>query len=360
MINKFYMPILKTKQGEFLALSLLNRSIQGYVVPLIEVTNIEFDNEENTTPKTIEQHLDTVTERIEKKWGRSNAFLDAHLLNDTTPGGMNPVTYIYNRLSAGIAFPSPVLRLSTPESIKNAISGIMADNNLKEAAIRIFIADLMVQEFSENIRELLDYFKLDPSRVHIVLDLAGADFSNSEDFTDSILDQLKTFPEFLNWKSFTVCGGSFPKTNLLKAGESTVPRGEWTFYRKLISKIKEQEFNRHINYGDYGIIAPGHFKFDFKKMDRSANIRYTHDDVWFVVKGNSIKLNGNGQYIGLAKDIVKSDYFLGEHFSDGDSHLKKCTLKDGKAGNTTVWKKVGFNHHFAKVMADLRASYLAV
>jgi hypothetical protein len=360
MINKFYMPILKTKQGEFLALSLLNPSIQGYVVPLIEVTNIEFDNEENTTPKTIEEHLDTVTGRISKKWGRSNAFLDAHLLNETSPGGIDPVTYIYDQLSSSIAFPSPVLRLSTPERIKKAISEIMTNHNLKEVAIRVSIADIMVQEFSENIRGLLDYFKLTPSLVHIVLDLASADFSNSDDFTDSILDHLKTFPEFLNWKSFTVSGGSFPKTNLIKTGESTVPRGEWIFYKKLMSKLKVLESNRHINYGDYGIIAPGHFKFDFKKMDRSANIRYTHDDVWFVVKGNSIKLNGNGQYIDLANEIVKSDYYLGEHFSDGDNHLKKATLKDGKPGNTTVWKKVGFNHHFAKVMADLSASYLAV
>lgn len=360
MINKFYMPVLKTKQGEFLALSLLNPGIQGYVVPLIEVTNIEFDNEENTTPKTIEEHLDKITVRIAKKWGRSNAFLDTHLVNDSSPGGINPVTYIYHRLSADIAFPSPVLRLSTPENIKTAIRGVMSEQNLKEIAIRVLVGDLMVQDFSKKIQELLDYFGLSASTVHMVLDLAGADFSNSDDFTDSILDQLKTFPEFLNWKSFTICGGSFPKTNLLKAGESIVPRGEWIFYNKLVSKIKGQEFNRHINYGDYGIIAPGHFKFDFKKMDRSANIRYTHDDFWFVVKGNSIKLNGNEQYIGLANDIVKSDYYLGEHFSDGDNHLKKATLKGGKAGNTTVWKKVGFNHHLAKVMADLGASYLAV
>jgi Beta protein len=359
MINKFYMPILKTKQGEFLALSLLNPSIQGYLVPLIEVTNIEFDNEENTSPKTIEEHLIIITGRIAKKWGRSNAFLDTHLVNGTTPGDINPVKYIYNRFVGGITFPSPVLRLSTPENIKNAIREVMSEHNLNEAAIRVFVPDIMVPEFSKNIRQLLDYFELDTSAVHIVLDLAAADFSHTEDFTDSILDQLRDFPEFPNWKSFTVCGGSFPKTNLLKVGESIVPRGEWMFYKELVSKLKKQQFNRHINYGDYGIIAPGHFKFDFKKMDRSANIRYTHDDIWFVVKGNSIKLNGNEQYKDLAKDVIKSDYFLGENFSDGDSHLKKSTIKNGKAGNTTVWKRVGFNHHFTKVMADLRASYLA-
>lgn len=359
MISRFYMPVVKTKQGEFLALSLMNQSVQGYVVPLIEVTNIEFDNEENKTPKTIEEHLNNITKRIAQKWGRSNACLDTALVNDTSPGGTDPVTYIYNRLAQGIALPSPVLRLSYSDDIKRTILFNMSTYNLKEAVIRVFIPDIIVEEFSNNILQLLSYFKLEPSTVHMVLDLANADFSNSNDFSDSILEQLKVFPKLTEWKSFTICGGSFPKTNLLKVGENTIPRGEWIFYKMLVTKVKKQEFNRPINYGDYGIIAPGHFKFDFTKMDRSANIRYTHDDYWFVVKGNSIKLNGNGQYITLAKEIVNSKYYLGENYSNGDSHLKKTTLKNGKAGNTTVWKKVGFNHHFAKVMADLNANYLS-
>src|SRR5687767_12660817 len=105
MIDTFYMPVLKTKQGEFNALSNLNLSIQGYIVPLIEVSRIEFDNEENKTPKTIEEHLNTITNRIVKKWARSNAFLDTHLVNETNPYGINPVSYIYRRLSKAIAFP---------------------------------------------------------------------------------------------------------------------------------------------------------------------------------------------------------------------------------------------------------------
>ena len=306
-----------------------------------------------------EEHLDTVTNRICKKWPRTNAFLDAHLVSDTSPDGINPVTYIYNNLSAAKIYPSPVLRLSTTKSCKEAIREVMSKHNLPEPAIRIFINDIMSEDFAGNLQALLNYFSLNPSGVHMVLDLAAADFSNTEDFSDSILDQLRDFPEFKSWKSFTICGGSFPKTQLLQSGENIVPRGEWIFYGKLVTKLKVQEFSRHINYGDYGIIAPGHFKFDFRKMDRSANIRYTHDEDWFVVKGNSIKLNGSEQYIGLAKDIVKSDYFMGERFSDGDNHLKKTTQRGGKAGNTLVWNRVGFNHHFAKVMRDLSASYLA-
>ncbi|MDB5250670.1 MAG: hypothetical protein JWQ40_5064 [Segetibacter sp.] len=361
MINRFYMPILKTKQGEFNALFSLNLNIQGYVVPLIEVAEIEFDNEENKTPKTIEEHLNTITKRIVNKWGRSNAFLDTHLVDDTAPGGVNPVFYIYDRLSkAAIAFPSLAVRLSTPMMTKKAIKEVMSRHNLKELAVRIFIADLVSHDFSTKLRDLTNDFGLTAATTHLVLDLADADFSNIEDFSDGLLDQLADFPSFMDWKSFTICGGSFPRTSALKSGVTEVPRGEWKFYKRLTDKLAKQRMNRHINYGDYGIVSPGHFKYDPLKMDRSANIRYTHNMIWYVVKGNSIKLNGNDQYYDLAKQIIDSDYYFNEHFSKGDGHLLKCGQRETKtAGNSTVWKRVGFNHHFTKVMSDLRASYLA-
>ena len=149
------------------------------------------------------------------------------------------------------------------------------------------------------------------------------------------------------------------KTNLLKKGPSEVTRGEWIFYKTLMDKLKKTTFYRHINYGDYGIIAPGHFIYDVRK-DRSANIRYTHDNIWYVVKGSSIKQNGYEQYIELAKDIVDSNYYFDEHFSSGDKDLKKrASNNNKKPGNTPFWNKVGFNHHFEKVLTDLRAIYLS-
>lgn len=359
MVSKFYMPILRTKEGEFLALSQLKLDIQGYVVPLIEVADKEFDNEKNKEPKTIEDHLDTVAKRILKKWPRSNAFLYCDLVSHQSPNGITSVEYIYTRLSQAIALPSPAIRLTTPDEIKTAFRQVMVDKNLSEIAIRIFISDLMTEDLAKQLEALLNFFSLPQRNTHIVLDLENADFSKIDDFAESILDHLQTFPDFNQWKSFSVCGGSFPKSQQLTVGENIIPRGEWLFYKKLMELMTEASTTRHVNYGDYGIIAPGHFVFD-KRKDRSANIRYTFNDEWYVVKGKSIKINGYEQYIDLAKKIVKSDYYMKENFSAGDKHLKETTLKGAKPGSMTVWKKVGFNHHITKVMADLNAMYLAV
>jgi Beta protein len=360
MTSKFYLPIVKSKQGEFDALSLLNPNVKGLVMPLVEIAKMEFDNAENAKPKTIEKHLDTICKRIATKWGRSNAFIDTHLVNDALPDGKNCIEYIYERLAQSAGIPSLVIQFSTPGNIITAIKSAMEKYNLSEIAIRMSVADMVSPELLEKCQTILQSVEMEVTNCHLILDLNGSDFSNTDDFSDTIIDHFRDFPFFRSWKSVTVCGGSFPKTNLLKQGVNDIPRGEWALYNQLVEKLGNQDFVRHINYGDYGIVAPGHFEYDPLKMDRSANIRYTYNNNWYVLKGKSLKLEGHAQYFELAKKVVtESGCFLGENFSAGDLHLKKCSESQTTSGNPTVWNKVGFNHHFTKVLRDLSASYLA-
>ncbi|MBL7733678.1 MAG: beta family protein [Chitinophagaceae bacterium] len=361
MISKFYLPIIKSKQGEFDALSILNPDVKGLVMPLVEVAKMEFDNAENAKPKTIEKHLENICKRISTKWGRSNAFIDTYLVNDTLPDGKNCIEYMYERFAQqGAGIPSLVIQFLTPDNILAACNEAMKKYNLPEAAIRLTVADMVSLDLLEELKILLQKIVKDSKNCHLVLDLNGADFSNTSDFSDTLVDLFRDFPFFQEWKSVTVCGGSFPKTNLLKQGVNEIPRGEWALYNQLVEKLKNKDFERQINYGDYGIVAPGHFEYDPLKMDRSANIRYTHNNSWYVVKGKSLKLEGHAQYFDLAKNIVtESGYFFGENFSAGDLHLKKCSDGQTTSGNPTVWNKIGFNHHFTKVLKDLNASYFA-
>jgi hypothetical protein len=360
MITKFYLPVLKSKQGEFDGLFLVTPRIKTAIVPLIEVTKLEYDNASSEKPKTIEAHLNTICKRIATKWSSSNAFIDTYLVNDTKPGGVSSVSYIYNALSRSNIIPLPVVRTSTSDDTISGITEVIQQYSIKEVGLRISISDLLSMDLLDNINKLLRQLNSLPRECHLILDLNNADFSNFEDFSDSMIDQLKDFPYSHEWKSFTISGGSFPATNLIKVGINEVPRGEWLLYKKILEKQRGQKFERALNYGDYGIVAPGHFEFDPTKMDRSANIRYTHNNIWYVIKGKSLKTEGHGQYFTLAKNISNSRYYLGENFSAGDLHLKQCSLKLTSTGSPTVWNKVGFNHHFSKVITDLSASYLAV
>lgn len=357
MINNFYTPVLKSKQGEFNALDKLDSSIKKYVVPLFEITPMEWDHATKEKPRTIETHLQNFCKKVIKKWASNNCFIDTNLILNESPDGESCIEYVFKILLDKEIKPTPVVWISSPEKVINGLGIIQLIYGLDEMAIRINIDNITSPSFDADLNDLLQKIDMPIKSCHIILDLNSSDFTNTGDFTEGILNVLETFPRLQEWKSFTVCGGSFPATNLIKVGFNHIPRNEWKFYKELISKLELTTFKRAINYGDYGIVSPGYFEFDPTKMSRSANIRYTHDDFWLVIKGKALKKSADyAQYVTQTKDIIKSGVYLGETFSDGDAHIKNCSLGKTTPGSPTVWNWVGNNHHFTKVVRDLFAS----
>ncbi|MCK9404387.1 MAG: beta family protein [Chitinophagaceae bacterium] len=361
MISSFYTPVLKSKQGEFDALAKLDPLVKKYMFPLLEITSSKmWDNITQKKPKTIEDHLQNFCKKVIKKWPSNHFFIDTDLINNESPNGVSCIEYIFNILFENGIKPMPVVRISSPANLITGIKAIQLIYGLDEIAIRISIENITSPSFETELNELLLEIEMPVEKCHIILDLNSSDFTNTSDFADGILGALESFPSLKEWKSFTVCGGSFPPTNLIKIGINHIPRNEWKFYQELVKKLESEPFNRAINYGDYGIVAPGNFEFDPAKMSRSANIRYTHNDLWFVIKGKALKKSEDfKQYVAQTKDILKSGFYLGEPFSEGDAHIKKCSLGETTPGSPTVWNWVGNNHHFTKVVRDLFASYRA-
>ena len=63
-----YVPILKWRQGEYLALGQLHPNVKDKVIPLIEIPPIEWDFEQKKEAKTIDEHLKPFANRLVKKW----------------------------------------------------------------------------------------------------------------------------------------------------------------------------------------------------------------------------------------------------------------------------------------------------
>lgn len=357
MISEFYLPVLKSKQGEFDALSKLSNEIKNSIVPLLEITPMEWDHATKVKPRTIEEHLRNFCKKVIKKWPSNNSFIDTSLINDKEPDGMSCIEFVFKLLHEKGISPVPMIRITSPDNFLSGISTISLIYGLDEIGIRVTINDITSPNFEVNLEDVLNKIEFQSKNCHLILDLNDADFTNSEDFADGIVQALSSFPKLQSWKSFTVCGGSFPATNLLKVGVNHIPRNEWAFYKKLIEKLSTEDFNRKINYGDYSIVAPGYFEFDPIKMSRSANIRYTHNDIWYVVKGKALKKSEDfKQYVTQASNIINSGFYLGEGFSEGDTHILRCSNGQTTPGSPTVWNWVGNNHHFTKVVSDLFAN----
>ncbi|TRW25959.1 hypothetical protein FMM05_06980 [Flavobacterium zepuense] len=357
MDSSFYLAVLKSKEGEFTALSKLDVFTRRHTCPLFDITPLEFDNQTGKKPKTLEEHIHNFChKKFLKKWANNQCFIDTHLLNEQLINGVSCLEYIYSQLAQQILIPIipvPIARVKPSTFEIGALQKIISLYQIQELGIRVTINDISTN-LSNNLFSLLDGLSLKVTNSHLILDLSNSDFSYLEDFSDAIINILEVFPKFKEWKSFSICGGAFPQTNLIMKGDNYIPRNDWKCFKKVSAKLSGESYNRVINFGDYGIVSPGYFTFDPLKMSRSANIRYTINDEWYVLKGTALKTSDDyKQYVTQATKITEESFFAGQTFSKGDQQLTDCCTGKVKPGSPTVWNWAGNNHHFTKVVADL-------
>ncbi len=353
-MTQFYVPILKSKVGEFDALSKLPEIQKPLIHPLFDVTPMEWDHAYLTKPKTLKEHLQKFCNKALKGWPRNNMFIDTYLIADKNLDGLECIEFIFQELAKNSVIPIPVVHLN---STGDFLKSIYSFHFWGEIAIRVTIGDITSGEFDNKVNHILGSLDLTYSECHLIIDLKDADFSQVDDFAEGLTDIVSGFTHYDDWKTFTIAGGAFPSTSKIKGPAEIVPRNDWKLFNKVIQNLAAAGKVRTINYGDYSIVTPGYFEFDPKIMSTSANIRYTSSDGWLVLKGKALKKRTDWQqYFGQADEIVNSPYYMGSTFSHGDKHLKECSNRTTTSGNANTWMAVGNNHHFAKVLSDLFSS----
>ena len=107
-----YVPVLKCKRGEKRALTDLSPSIRSDITPLIEIV-------ENSSGRSLDDHLDTAFDKLAPAVGTRWCFLDANEISVATPTAASRVFDEAERL--GIRF-VPVTGMSrTADDIQAAV-----------------------------------------------------------------------------------------------------------------------------------------------------------------------------------------------------------------------------------------------
>ena len=81
--GKSYVPCLRWKRGEYLALERLTSLAHNNIMPLIEIAEVGFDFETRQESKSIDQHLSPVAKRVKGKWGTDECFVDIPFISST-------------------------------------------------------------------------------------------------------------------------------------------------------------------------------------------------------------------------------------------------------------------------------------
>lgn len=345
--SKHYVPILKWKAAERLALVNLSAEEKKLITPLIQLVmpkpkNLNKDNTEKTREEQLRESVaifkakvPEIPEEILKFWGSNPAFIDLSLIDASLrEESFNAILTIGKNLGT---FLIPVVTLNSSMEIKNKVARLGKKDN-HGICLRLFRSDFLNQNtLAENIQKFLADHVLLEKEVDLLID-----FQITDEICSKLVELSKQIPNILKWRTFIFANGAFPVdlTNC-ELGENIIDRSDW---KKWSDQLNSKDLIRKPSFSDYTIQHPI-YKESFQFFSPSASIKYTLSDSWLIMRGQKRK---SIQYLANAQLLSKHPKFFGANFSYGDTYVaEKGKDLNGKPGNATNWLVAGINHHLA-------------
>lgn len=352
-----YVPILKGKEGEFAALETLANEIRGQIRPLIEVPAVPYDYANERPTKTLDEHVAAVADRISRCWPAKHFYIDLPWIEgeEVISGGRDPLDVMLEHCRTLRLRAIPVVSRSTAPA---GLAGVRQHCEIADdagCAVRLVIEDFEEEvDLDAEIARMLRVIGQDGVQgMDLLIDLEdlGPDTSRAVLVARSLFSMV---PRKGQWRNVILAAASFP-SDLSEVDASTVsllPRREWQLWRTLQRRPALLPAIDLI-YSDYAIAHPIPRELDPRTMRMSANIRYTAEDEWLVVKGRNVRQYGFQQYFELCRILVDRQEFSGPDYSWGDRYIADCAEGILGPGNATTWRKVGTNHHITLIVRSL-------
>lgn len=289
--------------------------------------------------------------------GIAPVFLDVHLLDgDIRADALETILTASKELdlfSIPVAHIIPVTSTGADNATR-AIATRFAKETGNGLCIRIDKSHFADTHLAQHIIDFIEVNALDIENTDLLVDLQIVDGTiNSKD----VVALLMRLPELTKWRSFILCGGSFPKdlTHLEVFQTHAVDRADWILWQQI---SQAQELPRKPIFSDYTVQHPIFYGY-VPGASVSASVRYTDDGCWQVFRGQALgyinkktgaKGPGSKQYLGHAKTIVAQQFYKGPQYSFGDAEIQRIALDvNGKTGNPQNWLSIGINHHLTLV-----------
>jgi len=330
-----YVPILKWKGGERIAIRRLSEDVKDLIRPVLLVTK-------NTEP-------DSYCIEVARNWGINREFyMDFH--PDFKGDQTEFLETIINDEESEQLSIIPVVSMSSSVDFMSFI-----ENNISKfkygAALRINnLNDKTIQDWFNEIDQIIS----DSNSVDVILDtgeIGNLPNGTIDMLSDLIKEIIRNLQQQNRFRNIIVVGASFPKSISVKQNNiSTLNRIEWLLWKKINAEMP------FILFGDYGVDDPQDPQYDTRPTI-IPTIRYTRNDYWYIIRG---KYDPRApfdytQFHELSRMLIQKDnIFCGADFSWGDKRIfecanTKCTFANCNHGNLTTWVQINTNHHLTYV-----------
>ncbi len=352
-----YIPILKAKPGEIAAIRSLSTYMKSQLLPLFELVpapqgrdglNAKLTSRSSVVPaKTTEVRAKEQCKAIAKAWALdSRILLDTHFLKEQADQGMAWAMSYFDREAKQISV-VPVCNLdSAMEHLSKAAS----------LCLRLRTSDLYDPLCQKRVGEFVNRSALSPHQLDLLVDcgyIQGGD-ARVHEISLALKDGLPKLSALMQWRSFSLAGGSFPASLAGLGPEyNSIQRLEWAIWSQVTGSLS---LRKNLLFADYGIQNPSLPSGGFAGY---SNIRYASKSHWIVLKGQLLgarhpKAKKEAEYRHLCSVLTNNEQFCGKDFSFADEYIADCAngIKTPSIG-LARWREVGTSHHLHFVVEQL-------
>lgn len=335
-----YMPILKWKQGEQIALRHISDSDRQSLLPLVEFQPLII---KETTSIGDSLKADLIKALINLTKAKAT---DYPIAIDTSSYHPDPTKHARTLAAVCGHFAKKglhVVPVVHPFMVSTYPADVASLNSFDDVVLRIKTPNCLPQQVGGMITDIYSILGRKSFRLHVLLDMGSIVGDSTTSHVTNIAPYIAEALTHKKVESITLAGGSFP-FNLtgISKGISSLPRVEWQVWTRISKKFDSVR----ICFGDYAVTNPEPLaEIDPTKINPSAAIRYALKDEWMLLKAGGVRSSGFEQYNDLCALLIADNDYSGATFSFGDSKYFEHAQPLASTGNLSTWRRDATSHH---------------
>jgi hypothetical protein len=341
-----YMPILKGRTAEFLALLHAAPPVTAVARPLLEVISDE--------RMSVHGSVLTFGDRLMEAAPKGMIFaVDCRYLRraGSGPGGDDSLSLVARDVHDRGIVMVPVFSLAQGQdlgSVQAAAALHNAGGCLRldgERGLRPIAASS-----GHRVSEVLDAAGLQAADVDVVIDMGEVCTQAAMQRAAGAARAALGWARRRAWRSVTIASGAFPSsiTDFPLRTSTPVPRWDAVLWAEVAG---EPAGMPDIGYGDYAVSSPRLLP----GRSPMPNLRYAGKRHWHVYRYPADPAGGMNTFHDLCRDVLSSAHWppQGSSLSWGDEQIELRAKVRSKPGNAAMWRAFGTSHHLAVVASRL-------
>lgn len=340
-----YVPIIKGKVNDVMAVGLLDNRTRLLIKPLFEALPV------SEKRPSVDDHVFRFCDHIRKHVPLGDVFVDFYgLLPDlTTSDGMNATLAGYQLLRSMGRTVTPAYGFERNDDIWPQLGNISRGFG-QGFCFRVSKTDLLdytPDELWSLLVERSAEIQIKNNEIDILLDCRDLTPNDQGNFRELITSFIAENPKADQYRSIVVAGSAALKQvgDVEVDGTQDVDREELQLWASLSVDLPDAV--RPI-FSDYAVVHPD-FSDQGPNKYMNAKIRYTTGNKIVYHRGHGLlhPVKDFEQYASLARRAKSDPRYLGRSASFGDKYLNDVAEGWIGPGSPGAWIKADVNHHVA-------------